>query len=345
MNDHTKGELILYRTEDGLADIQLRAVDGTVWLTQAEMATLFDTSLQNISLHLKNIFKDQELKQQAVIKDSLITASDGKSYTTNLYHLDAILAIGYRVRSIRGIQFRRWASTILTEYLVKGFALNDERLKDPERADYFDQLLARIRDIRSSEKRFYMKLRDLFKATSSDYDGGTEMAKTFFATIQNKLIFAVTSHTAAELVVERSNPLQPNMALINWQNEKIRMSDVIISKNYLLAHELDQLNRLVTMFLEFAESRALRRKETRMIDWITQTDRFLTFNEHDVLNHAGKISHEKMIDIMQERFMIFDKQRQEIENEAAEHEAQEDDTLLEEAACNFLKIKKERRSS
>lgn len=201
MNDSPKGELILYRTEDGRTTIQLRAVDGTAWLTQADIAALFDTTKQNVSLHLKNIFADKELDPSAVVKESLTTAADGKAYPTQHYNLDAILAVGYRVRSPRGSQFRRWATTVLREYLVKGFTLNDERLKDPAATDYFDELLARIRDIRASEKRFYQKLRDLFKATSVDYDGTDDAAKTFFATIQNKLVFAVTGRTAAELIV------------------------------------------------------------------------------------------------------------------------------------------------
>lgn len=209
MSGEGKGELILYRTEDGRTAIQLRAVEGTVWLTQAEIAALFDTSLQNVSLHFKNIFEDNELEAESVLKESLITAADGKSYQTKLYNLDAILAVGYRVRSPRGAQFRRWATTVLREYMVKGFALNDERLKEPASFDYFDELLQRIRDIRASEKRFYQKVRDLFKATSIDYDGTDESAQTFFATIQNKLVFAVTGRTAAELIVERADRLNP----------------------------------------------------------------------------------------------------------------------------------------
>jgi hypothetical protein len=321
VTEDAKGELILYRTEDGQVAIQLRAVDGTVWLTQGEVATLFDTSLQNVSLHLKNVFDDNELDANSVLKKSLITAADGKAYTTKLYNLDAILSVGYRVRSPRGVQFRRWATTVLREYLVKGFAMNDERLKEPGGLDYFDELLRRIRDIRASEKRFYQKVRDLFKAASVDYDGTDETAKTFFATIQNKLVFAVTGRTAAELIVARADPGKPNMALTTWKGDRVHKADVTVSKNYLNAEEIESLNRLTTMFLDFAEDRASRRQETRMAEWIAQTDRFLAFNERDVLHHAGSISHQQMEQIAHQRFSTFDTQRRADEAAAAEREA------------------------
>ena len=200
----SRGELILYRTEDGREAIRLRAVDGTVWLTQAEIAVLFETTKQNVRLHLKNVFETGELLRDSVVKESLTTAADGKAYATLLHNLDAILAVGYRVRGPRGSQFRRWATTVLREFLIKGFVLDDGRLKEPGGFDYFDELLARICAIRASEKRFYQKVRDLFKASSVDYDGTAETAKAFFATIQNKLVFAVTGHTAAELIVARA---------------------------------------------------------------------------------------------------------------------------------------------
>jgi len=337
MSDAPKGELILYRTEDGRTAIQLRAVDGTVWLTQAEIAALFDMSLQNVSLHLKNLFEDKELDAGSVLKESLITAADGKAYATKLHNLDAILAVGYRVRSPRGSQFRRWATTVLRDYLVKGFALNDERLKEPAASDYFDELLRRIRDIRASEKRFYQKVRDLFKATSVDYDGSEETARTFFATIQNKLIYAVTGRTAAELIVERADPARPNMALTTWQGSRVRKADVTVSKNYLDAQEIEALNRLTTMFLDFAEDRALRRQETRMADWIGQTDRFLAFNERDVLRQSGRVSHEQMEAIAHQRFETFDLNRRAAEKAAAEREAMEDIARLEAEARRLTK--------
>ena len=337
MTGGADGELILYRTEDGKAAIQLRAVDGTVWLTQAEIAALFDTTVQNVGQHLKTLFGDGELQRGSVVKKSFNTAADGKAYETNLFNLEAILAVGYRVRSPRGVQFRRWTSTVLREYLVKGFAMNDERLKEPAAGDYFDELLARIRDIRASEKRFYQKVRDIFKATSVDYDGGDETAKTFFATIQNKLVFAVTAKTAAELIVARADPAKPNMALTNWKGDRVRKADVTVSKNYLEAEEIASLNRLATMFLDFAEDRASRRIETRMADWIAQTDRFLTFNERDVLRDAGRVSHARMEQIDHDRFAAFDGSRRAAEAAEAEREAMADIEQLEREARRLQK--------
>lgn len=334
------GELILYRTEDGRTDIHLRAADGTVWLTQAEMAELFETSKQNISLHIRKIFAEEELAEEAVVKFYLTTATDGKRYKTMIYRLDLILAVGFRVRSPRGVQFRRWAGTSLAEYLVKGFLLNDQRLKDAERADYFDELLRRIRDIRSSEKRFYQKLRDLFKASSSDYDGTAQTAKTFFATIQNKLVYAITGRTAAQLIVERADSEADNMGLTNWSGDRIRKSDAVVSKNYLDVRELDQLNRLVTMFLDFAEDRAARRIETRMADWIAQTDRFLSFNERSILTGPGRMSHDEMEAIVGERYATFDARRRAAEALAAEQEADGDLKQLQAEAKRLISTKK-----
>jgi Virulence protein len=338
-----KGGLILYRTEDGRADIQLRAVDGTVWLSQAEMADLFDTTPQNITQHIRAVYAEGELDEATTCKDYLqVQIEGGREVRRNLknYRLEMILAVGFRVRSPRGNQFRRWAGTVLAEYLVKGFAMNDARLKDAERADYFEELLARIRDIRSSEKRFYQKLRDLFKASSSDYDGSAQTAKTFFATIQNKLVFAITGQTASELIVARADPAADNMALTNWPGTRIRKSDVVVSKNYLQADELDQLNRLVTMFLDFAEDRAIRRIETRMSEWIAQTDRFLTFNERSILSGAGRVSHDRMESILSERFTEFDARRRERERLVADQEATEDLAQLESAAAKLVPHKK-----
>jgi hypothetical protein len=326
MND-SQGELILYCTEDGRTELHLRAADGTVWLSQAEMAELFETTSQNITQHIRAIYEEEELTEEATCKDYLQVRSEGGREvrrTVKTYRLDMILAIGFRVRSSRGSQFRRWAGTTLSEYLVKGFVLNDARLKDAERADYFDELLRRIRDIRSSEKRFYQKLRDLFKASSSDYDGTAQTAKTFFATIQNKLVFAVTGRTAAELIVERADPGADHMALTHWSGDRVRKSDAIVSKNYLDVQELDQLNRLVTMFLDFAEDRALRRIETRMAEWIAQTDRFLNFNERAVLAGAGRVSHEQMEAIVGTRYTEFEARRRATEALAAEREADDD---------------------
>jgi hypothetical protein len=300
------------------------------------MAALFETTKQNISLHIRKLLAEGELPEDSVVKFYLTTAADGKRYKTMLYRLDLILAVGFRVRSQRGTQFRRWAGSTLAEYLVKGFVLNDARLKDAERADYFDELLRRIRDIRSSEKRFYQKLRDLFKTSSSDYDGTANTAKTFFATIQNKLVYAVTGRTAAELIVARADAATDHMGLNTWAGDRPRKADAVVSKNYLDASELDQLNRLVTMFLDFAEDRAARRIETRMADWVAQTDRFLTFNERDVLAGAGRISREQMDTIIGERYAAFDARRRTDDALSADREADDDLEQLQSEAKRLV---------
>lgn len=286
--------LILYTTEDGENQIQLRAEDETVWLTQLEMADLFNATKQNISLHLKNIFEDGELAEDSVVKESLTTAADGKDYRTKLYNLDAILAVGYRVRSPRGVQFRRWASTILKEYLLKGFAMDDERLKNPDgRPDHFDEMLERIRDIRASEKRFYQKVRDLF-ALSSDYDKTDRATQKFFAIVQNLLIYAVTQKTAAELITDRADPKDSHFGLLTWKGNKVRKADIVVAKNYLTEDEIDTLNRLVVIFLETAELRAKSRQETRMQFWKENVDQIIRSNGFPLLDHAGSISHKQM---------------------------------------------------
>jgi len=318
------GELILYRTDDGRTEVHLRAAEGTVWMTQGEMAELFDTTKQNVSLHIRNILQDNELRAEGTVKDYLTVQTEGTrtvNRSVQLYRLEMILAVGFRVRSPRGSQFRRWASDTLSEYLVKGFLLDDERLKDAERADYFKELLSRIRDIRSSEKRFYQTLRDLFKASSSDYDGSAATAKTFFATIQNKLVYAVTGRTAAQLIVERADSNAPHMGLTNWTGDRPRKCDAVVSKNYLLQQELEQLNRLVSMFLDFAEDRAERRIETRMVDWIKQTDRFLDFNERAILDGPGRVSNQQMEAIITERYAEFDAARRASAMIASERDA------------------------
>ena len=242
-------ELILYTTEDGRSQIKLRAKDQTVWLSQREMAELFDVSTDNVGLHLKNIFEDGELSKETTAEESSVVQTEGTRQvqrTVTLYNLDAILAVGYRVRSPRGVQFRRWASTVLKEFLLKGFAMDDERLKNPDgRPDYFDEMLARIRDIRASEKRFYQKVRDLF-ALASDYDKTDQATQTFFATVQNLLLFAVTQKTAAELITARANPGDRHFGLLHWQGERVRKQDILVAKNYLNADDIDTLNRLVS---------------------------------------------------------------------------------------------------
>jgi hypothetical protein len=303
-----QGELVLYTAEDGSANFFLRAHGGTVWLTQLELATLFQTTKQNVSLHVKNVLLEGELIENSVVKEDLTTAGDGKSYRTKLFSLEMILAIGYRVKSPRGTQFRQWATTHLREYLVKGFVMDDERMKDPVGWDYFDELLQRIREIRTSEKRFYQKVRDLF-ALSVDYKGDTETVGQFFAEVQNKMLFAVTQQTAAEIIVERSDPTQPNMALTAWKASRVRKSDIVVAKNYLNADEIDHLNRIVVAFLEFAELRTRQRKQLAMDDWRKYVNSFIQFNESPLLKGAGSMSHEAMLTIVQGRYEEFDESR------------------------------------
>ena len=307
--------MILYSTEDGRTEIQLRADGGTVWLTQAQMAELFDTTKQNVSLHMRNIVAEAEVGH-SVVKESLIPASDGKRYRTKIYNLDAILAVGYRVRSPRGVQFRRWATTVLREYLVKGFAMNDERLKDPQR-DYFDELLDRIRAIRASEARFYRKVRDIL-ALSSDYEPASCMASDFFARIQNKMLHAVTGHTAAELLVARSDPESRTMGLTTWKGQRIRKQDVGTSKNYLDEAEIRDLNLIVTMFLDTAELRASRRQVMTLTEWDRVLDRFLTGNELPILAGGGIVSAADAREVVDKRYAVFDAKRRAAEGTDAD---------------------------
>src|SRR5690625_291560 len=263
-------ELILYTNEDGQSRIQLRANDGTVWLTQRDMAELFQVSTDNIGLHLKNIYTDDELSSEATSEESSVVQTEGQRQVrrpVTLYNLDAILAVGYRVRSPRGAQFRRWANTVLKEYLQKGFVMDDERLKNTDgRPDHFDEMLARIRDIRASEKRVYQKVSDLF-ALSVDYDKTDRATQQFFAAVQNMLLYAVTQQTAAELVMARANPDDPHFGLLSWQGGRVRKQDILVAKNYLTEDEIDTLNRLVMIFLETAELRAKSRQATPMAFW------------------------------------------------------------------------------
>ncbi|HAF44308.1 MAG TPA: hydroxyacid dehydrogenase [Gallionellaceae bacterium] len=310
-------ELILYQTEDGKAQVRLRAEEGSVWLTQGEIAELFATTVPNANIHIRNILKEGELAEDSVIKESLITAADGKNYRTKLYRLEMILAVGYRVKGARGTQFRQWATAHLAEYLVKGFVMDDERLKNPKGWDYFDELLARIREIRASEKRFYQKVRDLF-ALSADYQADDSAAQLFFAEVQNKLLFAVTKQTAAELIVSRADAKAPNMALTTWSGSRVRKQDVVVAKNYLNAEEVDTLNRLVVIFLETAELRAQDRKQLTLDFWRQNVDRLLEFSDRPVLKNAGNISNEQMKSIAHERYETFDAKRRNAEAIAAD---------------------------
>lgn len=304
-----KDEIIIYNTEDGKANVKLYAQDGMIWMNQQQIALLFESSKQNISLHIANIFKDKELDKKAVVKNYLTTASDGKNYEITYYALPMILAIGFRVRSKRGTQFRIWANQNLTEFLHKGFVLDDDRLKNPDgRPDYFDELLERIRDIRASEKRFYQKVRDLF-ALSSDYDSSDKATQNFFAATQNKLIYAVTHKTAAELILSRADSSKPNMALTSWKGSIVRKQDIYVSKNYLTKDELDVLNRIVIIFLETAELRAKMRKDLTMLYWKENFDKILLDNGFLLLNDKGTHSHHQMEKKVESIYLEFDTKR------------------------------------
>ena len=320
--------LILYTTADGKSRIQLRAKDQTVWLSQREMAELFDVTTDNIGLHLKNLYEDEELNREATTEESSVVQMEGDREVRRqltLYNLDAILAVGYRVRSPRGVQFRRWASTVLKEYLVKGFVMDDERLKNPDgRPDYFDEMLARIRDIRASEKRFYQKVRDLF-ALAADYDKTDEATQTFFATVQNLLLYAVTQKSAAELIVSRANPADPHFGLLTWKGTQVRKQDIVVAKNYLTEDEVDTLNRLVVIFLETAELRTKSRQEIRMAFWKQNVDQIVGSNGFPVLTHTGAVSHAQMESKTSALYLDYDQRRQQ---QDTLHADQQDDADL-----------------
>jgi hypothetical protein len=288
--------LLLYQTEDGRTRIECRFENESVWLTQKLMAELFHKDVRTINEHIQNIFAEAELAPESVIRKFRITAADGKTYETQHYNLDAIISVGYRVKSLRGTQFRQWATARLREYIVKGFTMDDERLKNPPgpgQKDYFDEQLERIRDIRSSERRFYQKVLDIY-ATSVDYDPSTEASQLFFATVQNKMHWAAHGQTAAEVIHARADAKQPLMGIRTTRpGGIIRKDDVAVAKNYLDPEELGTLNRIVNAYIEFAELRALQRQAMTMRDWIAKLDDFLRISDHKLLNHAGQISAEE----------------------------------------------------
>lgn len=281
--------VILYTTEDGQTKIDLKLEDGTVWLSQLQIADLFSATKQNISLHLKNIFEDNELTAESVVKDSLTAASDGKSYQTKLYHLDAILAVGYRVRSPRGVEFRRYASTILKEYLEKGFALNDDRMKALGGGSYWKELLDRIRDIRSSEKVMYRQVLDLY-ATAVDYESSSDESIKFFKIVQNKLHYAAHGHTASEVIYLRVDSDQPHAGLHNFKGSQPTQAEAIVAKNYLTIQELRVLNNLVSAYFDLAEINAIEEREMRMADYVRELDTILSSTGRRLLENAGEIS-------------------------------------------------------
>lgn len=334
-----KNNIIIYNTEDGKAKVILYAKDGNVWMNQSQIAELFDTSIPNISIHISNILKDNELQEISVVKNYLTTASDGKKYDVTFYSLDMILAIGFRVRSKRGTQFRIWANSNLKEYMVKGFVMDDERLKNPDgKPDYFDELLERIRHIRASEKRFYQKIRDLL-SLSSDYDKTDKATQMFFAETQNKLLYAVTKKTAAEIIVSRADASKPNMALTSWKGNIVRKQDIYIAKNYLQKDEIDSLNRLTVLFLDSAELRVKEHKDLTLSFWRNNVDALLTFQNKDVLKNPGSISNKKMEQIVNVVYEDFNKRRKAYEAEM------EDKKEYDELKALESKIKKRKKET
>ncbi len=315
------GEFLLYQTEDGRSRIECRLRDETLWLSLNQISDLFDRDKSVISKHLKNIFEEGELARGSVVAQNATTAADGKTYQVDYYRLEAVLAVGYRVRSARGTQFRQWATAQLREFLTQGFIMDDERMKNPDQSVYFERVLERIRDIRSSEKVFWRKVCDIY-ATSIDYDPKAETSEKFFATIQNKMHWAAHGQTAAEVVFNRVDARKPNMGVMSFQGSALRKSEVIIGKNYLNEEELEMLNRIVTAYLEFAELRAKRREPMRMVDWISKLDDFLRLSDHEVLTHAGKISADQARQKAETEYQVYrnllDEQPSEVDKHLAD---------------------------
>ena len=336
-------ELILYQTEDGKTKIEVRLQDETVWLTQKLMAELFQTTKQNISLHIQNIFDEGELMPEATVKEYLTVQTEGSRQVNrpvDFYNLDMIISVGYRIKSHVATRFRQWATQRLREYIVKGFTMDDERLKEINNigSDYFDEMLERIRDIRSSEKRFYQKIRDIYKL-AADYDPNAEETLEFFSIVQNKLHFAVSGKTAAEIISERADISKPNMGLTAWKGAKVRRGDVTIAKNYLNHNEIEHLNRIVEMYLNYAEDQAKHRRQVFMRDWRKKLDAFLQFNERNILTNAGKVTKEVANKLALDHYEIFNRNRLAIE---AEEEALADDEELKKIESAIERKKKQR---
>ena len=301
-------EILLYTTPNGDVKVEIYLQNETVWLTQQKIADLFGVERSVVTKHLRNIFQSGELKEISVCAKIAHTALDGKKYLTQFYNLDAIISVGYRVNSIQATHFRIWATELLKEYIIKGFAMDDGRLKNPNNIfgkDYFEEQLARIRDIRSSERRFYQKITDIYSKCSADYDVNAQTTKDFFATVQNKLHWAITGHTAAEIIATRVDSSKEGMGLTSWRNApkgSIRKSDVVVAKNYLNEKELDGLNRIVSMYLDYAENQAQKGVVMFMRDWVSKLDAFLQFNEEAILKHQGKVSHEVAVTLAEREF-------------------------------------------
>lgn len=317
-----QGEFILFRSEDGQTHVECRFESDTLWLSQSSICELYGKAKATISEHISNIFTEGELAENSVVRFYRTTADDGKQYNVKYFNLSVILAVGYRVRSVRGTQFRQWATQTLEQYLIKGFVMDDERLRNPPVGqsvvpDYFDEMLERIRDIRASERRVYLRVKEIF-TLAADYEPSNKETTRFFQTTQNKLHFACTGMTAAELIASRADTNQPDMGLTNYKSGEVRKTDVTIAKNYLREHELKELNRIVNMWLDFAEDQALRRKQVFLQDWDTKLDQFLSFNDRDVLLGAGGISKKVADEKAKDVFDIFDRKRRRLkESEGA----------------------------
>lgn len=315
--DEDKNELIIYETPNGKLDIQLDLKNETIWLDREKIAQLYNIHRSGVSRHIQNIFEDGEVDEKSNVQKMHIANSDKP---VEYFSLDIILAVGYRTNSAIAIKFRRWATQTLKEYIIKGFVLNTERLKNPGGWDYFDELLEKIREIRASEKRFYQKVRDLF-ALSVDYKDDLKASNDFFAEVQNKLLHAVTNNTAAEIIVNRADATKPNMNLTNWSGSRVRKQDVIIAKNYLQQNEIKELDRLVSMFLDYAENQAQRRRQLSMSDWKEKVDGFLNFNDYEILKGKGAISRKQANEIAKKRYLEFDEARK--KQEALEADAED----------------------
>ena len=342
-NGSDQGEIVVYQTKDGKVKLDVRLQDETVWLTQPMMAELFHTTQQNISQHIQNVYEEGELETEATHKKFLSVRQEGNRQVQRkleFYNLDMIISVGYRVKSIIATRFRIWATERLKEYIVKGFIMNDERLKTPPVRgsavpDYFDELLERIRDIRASERRMYLRVREIF-ALAADYEPTLSETNRFFSIIQNKLHFAATGLTAAELIRSRADHMQPNMGCMTWKGDEVRKADVTVAKNYLHEEEISELNRIVTMWLDFAEDQARRRKQVFMKDWEHKLDQFLEFNDRSVLSHAGKVSKQEADDHAQGEYARFEVRRREYKEVLGQEESIRQ---LEEAARHLGDVK------
>ena len=333
-------ELIIYNTDDGKADVKLYSKDGVIWMNQQQLCELYQTAKSTVSEHISNILNEGELSENSVVRNFRTTASDGKNYNVTYYALPMVIAVGFRVRSPRGTQFRKWANENLSEYLTKGFILDDQRLKNPDgRPDYFDELLERIRDIRASEKRFYQKVRDLF-ALSSDYDSKDKTTQNFFAETQNKLIYAVTKMTSPEIILSRADSSKPNMNLTSWKGKIVRKQDIYISKNYLTQDELDTLNRLVTIFLETAELRVKMRKDLTLKFWEDNVDKLISDNDFPLLDDKGNRSRIQADKKVEKIYFEFDQRRKDFEAKEADRQDAEELKILEDAESKIKGRKK-----